>query len=390
MAAQATAQKPRPTTGEGRSAHRSGSGPTVPPPATDLPRLIDETAVLLAQVGRRAVPPSELATARARLESVVGDRQITGRPKAEALRALIELHRAQSRRLTRRRDTAIRAISEIRQCVAGLDGMTTDELVQHIPIRLCGSLSFRHAMVSSVSGSVWTPRHLHIADSLPTEQQFLDYVATNQISLHHAPFESEAVRLRSPMLSTSPDSDQRTFKELVEISGCQGYIAAPIVSRGRTIGLLHVDQPDHGRISRTDAEIIGVAAECTSLLFEDALLRERLATSAAQIDEGLALVAAQLTETRRTLHPMGEEAEEFPAGRQPRATGHELAFLTPRERDVMREMITGATNADIARALYISEETVKSHLKQISKKLGTSTRAAAIARFAQLSRDAVR
>ena len=288
MAAQATAQKPRPTTGEGRSAHRSGSGPTVPPPATDLPRLIDETAVLLAQVGRRAVPPSELATARARLESVVGDRQITGRPKAEALRALIELHRAQSRRLTRRRDTAIRAISEIRQCVAGLDGMTTDELVQHIPIRLCGSLSFRRAMVSSVSGSVWTPRHLHIADSLPTEQQFLDYVATNQISLHHAPFESEAVRLRSPMLSTSPDSDQRTFKELVEISGCQGYIAAPIVSRGRTIGLLHVDQPDHGRISRTDAEIIGVAAECTSLLFEDALLRERLATSAAQIDEGLA------------------------------------------------------------------------------------------------------
>lgn len=56
----------------------------------------------------------------------------------------------------------------------------------------------------------------------------------------------------------------------------------------------------------------------------------------------------------------------------------------------MREMITGATNADIARALYISEETVKSHLKQISKKLGTSTRAAAIAKFAQLSRNTVR
>jgi DNA-binding CsgD family transcriptional regulator len=386
VAAQATLHEPPPTaSGDPADRTRSDS-----PTHTDPACVIEKTAELLAQAGHTRVPDTALTTARSHLESVVGDRRSTGRVRAEALRVLVDVHRTQSRGLQRRRATAVRAISEIRQCMAGLEGLNTAELVHHIPLRLCGNLSFRRAMVSSVSGSTWIPRHLHIADRLPTEQQFLDYVATNRINLQYAPFESEAVRLRAPMLSTSPDSDQRTFKELVEISGCEGYIAAPIVSRGRSIGLLHVDQPDHGRISRTDAEIVGVAAECTSLLFEHALLEERLAASAAQIESGLALVAAELTETGRHTHPMGEEFDEDQATRSARATGHEPSFLTPRERDVMREMITGATNADIARALYISEETVKSHLKQISKKLGTSTRAAAIAKFAQLSRNTVR
>ncbi|WP_281168898.1 helix-turn-helix domain-containing protein [Gordonia aichiensis] len=78
----------------------------------------------------------------------------------------------------------------------------------------------------------------------------------------------------------------------------------------------------------------------------------------------------------------------FPDDGADRRTSHRgapPAFLTPREREVLAQMTTGATNAQIARALVISEETVKSHLKQISKKLGTSTRSAAVARFAQLS-----
>jgi len=55
-----------------------------------------------------------------------------------------------------------------------------------------------------------------------------------------------------------------------------------------------------------------------------------------------------------------------------------LDQLTDRERDVLREVATGANNAEVAAALYISEATVKTHLGNILAKLDLRDRAAAI------------
>jgi DNA-binding NarL/FixJ family response regulator len=55
-----------------------------------------------------------------------------------------------------------------------------------------------------------------------------------------------------------------------------------------------------------------------------------------------------------------------------------LADLTPRENDVLVLVGRGATNAEVAAELYISEATVKSHLGRILTKLGLRDRAAAI------------
>jgi DNA-binding NarL/FixJ family response regulator len=52
--------------------------------------------------------------------------------------------------------------------------------------------------------------------------------------------------------------------------------------------------------------------------------------------------------------------------------------LTQRERDVLREVGTGATNAEVAAALFISEATVKTHLGNILTKLNLRDRPAAI------------
>ncbi|WP_030556357.1 response regulator [Streptomyces exfoliatus] len=53
--------------------------------------------------------------------------------------------------------------------------------------------------------------------------------------------------------------------------------------------------------------------------------------------------------------------------------------LTDRERDILGQLGRGLGNREIARALFISEATVKTHLGRIYAKLGVDTRAGAVA-----------
>ena len=54
-------------------------------------------------------------------------------------------------------------------------------------------------------------------------------------------------------------------------------------------------------------------------------------------------------------------------------------ILTAREVDVLRHVAGGNRNRDIAEILFISEETVKVHLRHIMEKLGASDRTQAVA-----------
>ncbi|MFE0464195.1 response regulator [Kitasatospora sp. NPDC058965] len=53
--------------------------------------------------------------------------------------------------------------------------------------------------------------------------------------------------------------------------------------------------------------------------------------------------------------------------------------LTPREREILAQLAKGVSNRDIAKALFLSEATVKTHLGRIYAKLGVDTRAGAVA-----------
>lgn len=61
-----------------------------------------------------------------------------------------------------------------------------------------------------------------------------------------------------------------------------------------------------------------------------------------------------------------------------------LAALTEREREVLALLAEGLTNKEIARAMTITQNTVKRHLKSLFVKLDVNTRAAASARAIQL------
>jgi LuxR family maltose regulon positive regulatory protein len=55
-----------------------------------------------------------------------------------------------------------------------------------------------------------------------------------------------------------------------------------------------------------------------------------------------------------------------------------LATLTPREREILRELVRGGSNKVIARAIDLNENAVKFHLKNIFRKLGAAGRGMAV------------
>lgn len=79
------------------------------------------------------------------------------------------------------------------------------------------------------------------------------------------------------------------------------------------------------------------------------------------------LLPRLVTELRRYASAQRAAAEKSPV--------HEkLSSLTPREKEIVRLIVSGATNKQVAAELDISERTVKGHLSNIFQKLGVTDR----------------
>ncbi len=91
---------------------------------------------------------------------------------------------------------------------------------------------------------------------------------------------------------------------------------------------------------------------------------------------GATACLAKSTEARDVLHAihLASRGLHVPPAvvAAPAATGPEV--LTPREAEVLELLQQGRSNAEIARALHVGTETVRTHARRIYRKLGVRNR----------------
>jgi NarL family two-component system response regulator LiaR len=132
---------------------------------------------------------------------------------------------------------------------------------------------------------------------------------------------------------------------------------------------------------RIRAELPTTQVLALTSFVEDTLVQEAIQAGAVgYLSKGAS--RTELTDAIRAAHAgqttLSSEAMHalFQATRAPQDIGDDL---TERQKDVLREMVAGKNNSEIADSLFLSSSTVSYHVSEILSKLGAANRAEAAA-----------
>ncbi|MBJ2122563.1 response regulator transcription factor [Arthrobacter sp. MSA 4-2] len=117
----------------------------------------------------------------------------------------------------------------------------------------------------------------------------------------------------------------------------------------------------------------GLQAGASAFLLKDVAPSD-LVSAVRVVASGDAVVAPRVTQ--RLLETYVRSLA--PAQAAPAAPDKRLADLTPREREVLEAVAEGLSNAELAKRFFLSEATVKTHVRRILMKLGLRDRVQAV------------
>ncbi|MGV9675691.1 LuxR C-terminal-related transcriptional regulator [Nocardia sp. NPDC003482] len=140
-------------------------------------------------------------------------------------------------------------------------------------------------------------------------------------------------------------------------------VAEPVAEFGSTSRILALAS------ERTDENLYRALRLGASGFLTEALPGRDLVAAVRAAAHNPALIDPLLT--RRLIERLSHGIEPFP-------TAPELTALTPREHEVLILMAKAATNPEIAVALGIGEQTVKTHVSNVLAKLGVRDRVHAV------------
>ena len=305
-----------------------------------------------------------------RVTRAVQDGQL---PRSEATAAVDRSLALQAELLSRVRELRSSGFARVIEVVDAVSrGTASADLLAAAPAALCEACGFERALISRVEGPGWVPRVLH---STTGDGEGLAELLTGLlIPFKPGLVETQAVRRRAAALVTDAERDGRTYRPLVEQGGVSSYVVAPVVVGDRVVGLVHADRPVAGTVGEADRDQVQLFADRFGRAYERAVLvegvarqRESLRLALAQSDRPLTALAARDATVVRFV----------PGSTHTYVEARRDGGLTRREREVLSCLAAGATNAQIAAELVLSESTVAWHVKRILAKLGAANRAEA-------------
>jgi DNA-binding CsgD family transcriptional regulator len=295
----------------------------------------------------------------------------------------------------RQRSAAVMAVQEALEHLRSAS--TVQQLLERIPGEIC-RLGFGRSLVSQVSEGLWTARHAFVDQDDELADLIVRAGSEEPARLTPQLLESELVRRRRPMIVRDPQRNPGMHQQLKLVTKTQGYVAAPVVVCDRVIGFLHADEfLGYERIDDFCRDLLSMFAEGIGYAVERTVFHQRLEALRGTLNDYTQHVNDLVAECASVNVDLsaanGEHAE--PVSTAPAAvpigqfgTDASVAPLTRRELEILRHMASGATNAQIATRLVLSEGTVKSHVKHILRKLTASNRAQAVAYYHQLVQPA--
>jgi DNA-binding CsgD family transcriptional regulator len=300
---------------------------------------------------------------------------------AELQAAYFELRELRLQRRVETHDRAQEGLERLRHIA------DPSRLLDRVTREICGSCGFERGVLSKIEGSEWILAGAHFEEHDDWAGQFVRFGSQARPTLTHTLLEAQMARRRAPALVTDAMNNPHTHKPFVEHSQARCYVGAPIMPRGRVIGFFHADHHFSGRpVDALDRDVLWAFTAGFAYVYERAVLLERLREQRDRIERmttSTATIVGDLCESdvgterldRDRAQVRGRTAALGNGGRD------DPLLLTPREIEVLSLMAAGATNALIARELFISEGTVKSHVKRILRKLNASNRAEAVSRY---------
>ena len=389
----------------GRDAHSAQHVAVLPvsgasPPAVRPHAQLDETLARARALGWIPRPTDEkgsedspLSDATLHLRELLGAELARPAPPrlAQLCATVLALSDLDAELRTDRVLRRLASTAQVRRAIGRLHALDdVVELIARAPVLLHEECGFDRAMVTRIRGSVIVLHSVHIPSDPELARRALEYGERTRPRLDHLLIETEMVRRRGPILVADVRSEPRVHREFTQLVDATGYVAAPIISAGRAIGFLHADFRDRGKIpDEVDREHIWAFAEAFGYLLERASLLERLRTQRAQI-RGLLQSADVLLRSYADADVIFSGAEGDTASSVlahlppplPASPAVDLdGLLTRREQEVLKLMVEGAQNRQVADQLVISPGTVKSHVARILRKLGAANRSEAVARY---------
>ncbi len=253
-------------------------------------------------------------------------------------------------------------------------------LLERAATTMCDLPGLERFMVFQREGGVLRAAATVFADHDEWAQDCQAFSASTRYDLVPQRPEALIIRRRSPAIITDALNDPDAFQPIVQKMQAANYVGAPVIAYGEVVATIHGDAYFSDRpVDEVDRDVIASFAASLGPIVERAILIEQLQFQ-QRVAEQLAQSASGI------LGGVGGDIPLLESDQQPRmapwqSRSEVVSDLTRREYEVLQLMTKGATNREIATTIFLSEETVKSHVKRILQKFGVANRGQAVATY---------